>query len=92
VQRETPPIDPEEVTARLRSTLSSPSYEPPVLPAAAVEILQLAQRPEVGFEQVTPALERDPVLTARVVSVAQSAPTPPARPSTRSTRRRFAWG
>lgn len=66
-------LDQDELTARLQRTFSSPSYQPPVLPAAAVEILQLAQRPDVTFEQVAPALERDPVLTARVVSVAQSA-------------------
>jgi HD-like signal output (HDOD) protein len=63
----------DELTARLRRTFSSPSYRPPLLPAAAVEILQLAQKPDVTFDQVAPVLERDPVLTARVVSVAQSA-------------------
>jgi HD-like signal output (HDOD) protein len=68
-----PQLDRDDITARLQRTFSSPSYKPPVLPAAAAEIMQLAQRPDVTFEKVAPVLERDPVLTARVVSVAQSA-------------------
>jgi putative nucleotidyltransferase with HDIG domain len=67
------PLDRDDLTERLKRTFSAPSYRPPVLPAAALEILQLAQRADVSFSQVSPALERDPVLAARVVSVAQSA-------------------
>jgi len=73
VPPEPAPIEHDEMTSRLRRTFSSPSYKPPLLPAAAVEILQLAQRPDVTFDRIAPALERDPVLAARVVSVAQSA-------------------
>ena len=36
------PIDRDDLTARLQRTFSSPSYRPPLLPAAAVELLQLA--------------------------------------------------
>lgn len=65
--------DQEDLTWRLQRTFASPAYKPPLLPAAAVEIMQLAQRPDVSFEKLAPALEHDPVLTARVVAVAQSA-------------------
>jgi HD-like signal output (HDOD) protein len=63
----------EELISRLQRAFASPGYKPPLLPAAAVEVLQLAQGAEVTFERVVTVLERDPVLTARVVSVAQSA-------------------
>ncbi len=63
----------DELISRLQRAFASPGYKPPLLPAAAVEVLQLAQGAEVTFERVVTVLERDPVLTARVVSVAQSA-------------------
>jgi len=73
-------LDRDEITARLKRTFSSPSYTPPLLPAAAAEILELAQKPKVTFEQVAPVLESDPILAARVVSVAQSAVYSPRSP------------
>jgi putative nucleotidyltransferase with HDIG domain len=39
----------------------------------AVEVVQLAQKPAVHFPDVVRALEKDPVLAAKVVSLAQSA-------------------
>jgi HD-like signal output (HDOD) protein len=68
-----PALDQEDLSWRLQRTFASPTYKPPLLPAAALEIMQLAQRPDVSFEKLAPALEHDPVLTARVVAVAQSA-------------------
>ncbi len=73
MQPDPAPLDRDDLTERLKRTFSSPSYRPPVLPAAALEILQLSQRTDVAFSHLAPALERDPVLAARVVSVAQSA-------------------
>jgi len=66
-------LDRSDVTALLQRTFSSAGYKPPVLPQAAVEVMQLAQRPNVQFEEVVRVLQRDPVLAARVLSVAQSA-------------------
>lgn len=62
-----------DVTERLRLTFSSPAYRPPVLPEVAIEVMRLAQRPEVGFEEVVVLLQKDPVLAARVLSIASSA-------------------
>jgi putative nucleotidyltransferase with HDIG domain len=44
-----------------------------MLPVVAMEVMQLASRPEVQFEQLVKVLERDPILAARVLSIAQSA-------------------
>jgi len=52
---------------------ASPAYRPPVLPAIALEMVQLSQRPHITFDEVAALLERDPVLAAKVLSIAQSA-------------------
>ncbi len=62
-----------DVTERLRLTFSSPTYRPPMLPEVALEVMRLAQRPDVKFEEVVGLLQKDPVLAARVLSIANSA-------------------
>lgn len=64
---------PETVVANLRAAFASPKYQPPVLPAIALELMALTQQPEVSLEQVRSLLERDAVLAAQVLKVAQSA-------------------
>jgi len=66
-------MDPTTLTSTLQKTLASPSYRPPTLPAVALEAMRLAARPDARFEEVVEVLQRDPVLTARVLSIAQSA-------------------
>jgi HD-like signal output (HDOD) protein len=66
-------LDPEGLTSALQRTFASPSYRPPTLPAVAIEVMQLAAKPNVQFAEVVKVLERDPVLAARVLSIAQSA-------------------
>ena len=66
-------IDRADVIDRLRRTFSSPSYRPPMLPAVALQVMELSHRPEVRFEDVVLVLQRDPVLAARVLSIAGSA-------------------
>ena len=66
-------LDRFDVVAHLQRTFSSPSYKPPMLPQVAVELLQLAQQPDVDFEDAVALLEKDPVLATRVLSIAQSA-------------------
>lgn len=61
------------LTERLKKLFASPGYRPPVLPGVALEIVELSQRPNVGFQEVVALLERDPLLAARVLSVAGSA-------------------
>ena len=66
------PLDSAEVLGRLRATFLAPSYEPPLLPAAALELLSLAQKPEVQLPQIRRVMERDPLIAARVLRTAQS--------------------
>jgi putative nucleotidyltransferase with HDIG domain len=70
---ETPELDRAEVTARIQRTFESPSYRAPMLPAVALEVLELSQKTDVDFERVVRLLERDAVLAARVLSISQSA-------------------
>ncbi len=68
-----PVLDRADVTARIRRTFTAPGYRPPMLPAVAVEVLSLAQRVDVEFDQVVRVLEKAPVLAAKVLSISQSA-------------------
>lgn len=60
------------LTLALRHAFESPTYRPPTLPAAAMELMQLASGSDVPFGEVVKVLDRDPVLAARVLSIAQS--------------------
>lgn len=64
---------PEKVVVNLREAFESPHYQPPVLPAIALELMALTQQPEVSLDQVRELLERDAILAAQVLKVAQSA-------------------
>lgn len=66
-------MDENELTERLISTFSNPSYRPPKLPAVATELLSLSQRPDVEFSAIESVLERDPMLAGDVFKVARSA-------------------
>lgn len=66
-------LDPTSLAQDIRAELSSPSYRPPLLPVVATELLRMAHRPEVPIAEVVKVLERDPVLAARVLLIAQSA-------------------
>ena len=66
-------MDREEVLEKLRATFSSPTYEPPVLPATALELLALSRNPTVDFEQIAKLLQKDPLVAAKVLKIAQSA-------------------
>lgn len=65
-------LDRHDVVAHLQRTFASPSYQPPMLPEVALEVMKLSQRPDVKFEEVVALLQRDAVLAARVLSIAQS--------------------
>ena len=66
-------LDRFDVVNRLQRTFTAPSYKPPMLPEVALEVMQLSQKPDVRFEQVVALLQKDAVLAARVLSIAQSA-------------------
>lgn len=67
------PMDAPALTAALERSFASPQYRAPTLPSVAMELMQLASRPDVKFQDVSGLLQRDPVLAARVLSIAQSA-------------------
>jgi HD-like signal output (HDOD) protein len=62
-----------ELTRLIQAELASPAYRPPLLPAVAMELMELAQTPEVPLAELVKVLEKDPVLAARVLAIAQSA-------------------
>lgn len=62
-----------ELTHAIQEALASPSYRPPVLPAVALEVMALSGQRDVDLAEVVKILERDPVLAARVLALAQTA-------------------
>jgi HD-like signal output (HDOD) protein len=56
----------------LDRTFASPDYQPPMLPAAALELLTLARDPNVSFGKIVTLLESEPLIAARVLRIAQS--------------------
>ena len=62
-----------ELLEEVLAACHSPSYTPPVTPAVAMEVLAMARRPEVFFDDVARVCEKDPLVAARVLRVAQSA-------------------
>jgi HD-like signal output (HDOD) protein len=69
---EDPAEQAQVITRRIRATFTTPNYTPPVLPVAALEVHHLSQAKNVKLEQVLSALEKDPLLAARVLKVANS--------------------
>jgi HD-like signal output (HDOD) protein len=66
-------LDGAELKELLRTLFTSPTYRPPVLPQVALELVQLSSRPDLDYGEVVKLLEQDPVLAAKVLSLAQSA-------------------
>ena len=58
--------------ARLLAQLSAPSYKPPTLPSAAMELLRVAQQPRTSYRDVTALLEKDAMLAGRIMSIVQA--------------------
>jgi HD-like signal output (HDOD) protein len=57
----------------LRTVFASASYVPPVLPSVLVDLLELSRDPDADLKEIRAAFERDPLVTARVLRLAQSA-------------------
>lgn len=62
----------EHIQELLDKTFKAPNYTPPVLPAAALEVHRLSQQSSIDIQQVLMALEKDPMLAARVLKIAAS--------------------
>lgn len=57
----------QRVQERIERTFSDPRYEPPKLPAVALELLELARRPEVEIRDVVSLIEKDPILASQLL-------------------------
>jgi HD-like signal output (HDOD) protein len=65
-------VEAPELAARLRATFEAPGYRPPLLPPVALQLLALSQRPNVEVDEVAAMLEKDPLLTARILKLVRS--------------------
>lgn len=64
--------DRDALRTRLLERFRAPEYEPPVLPKAAAELMELSRRMDVSFVDVERVLEQDPLLTGEVLRTAAS--------------------
>lgn len=62
-----------DVMADVRAAFHDPSYTPPVTPAVAMEVMAMARRPNVSLDDLALLCERDPLVAARALRIAQSA-------------------
>lgn len=62
-------MSPVELLAIFRS----PKYQAPVLPQIAIELMDLVRKPDVNYQVILRVLERDPMIAAKILRVAQSA-------------------
>jgi HD-like signal output (HDOD) protein len=58
--------------ASVDALFGSPKYKPPMLPAAALQVLDLSRQADVSFDRVIPVIEADPLFAASVLRLAQS--------------------
>ncbi|HKU43370.1 MAG TPA: HDOD domain-containing protein [Polyangiales bacterium] len=64
--------NPEELQKRLLQIFESPNYRPPVLPGVALELTELSRNADASYEDVVAVLQKDPLIVAGVLKVAQS--------------------
>jgi HD-like signal output (HDOD) protein len=57
---------------QLLDVFSDPEYRPPLLPVVAIELVRLSRKSQVGITDIVHLLEKDQVLTADVLRLAQS--------------------
>jgi HD-like signal output (HDOD) protein len=72
IEDEDPGLDPAELTTMIQAAFNAPGYQPPVLPATAVELLQISRRPDVTFPVVARLIEKEPLLASQLLRIAQS--------------------
>ena len=61
-----------ELRHKLLTFFRSPTYKPPVLPNIALELTDLTRRNNVSYEDVVHVVEKDPLIVASVLKLAQS--------------------
>ena len=61
------------LAARLSALFASNDYRPPVLPSVAMELVTIARQPDVPIPSVVKLLKNEQMLTARLLTLSQSA-------------------
>lgn len=61
-----------DLTERIGNLFASPSYQPPVLPSVAVELLDVARYPDIDLKRIAQLIARDPLLAGQVMRRVQS--------------------
>jgi putative nucleotidyltransferase with HDIG domain len=64
--------NPAELQQTLLTIFRAPSYRPPVLPNVAIELTELTRKTSVSYDEVVLVLQKDPMIVAGVLKVAQS--------------------
>jgi HD-like signal output (HDOD) protein len=64
-------VDPQ-LLALFEATFNAPDYQPPLLPATAIELMDITRRADVTFATVAGLLEREPLIAGQVLRIAQS--------------------
>ncbi len=62
----------EVVRVRLAALFRSPTYTPPMLPAIALELLEMSRKPDASIRDVSALLSKDQLLSAKLLSIARS--------------------
>lgn len=57
----------------LQTSIRAPDYDPPLLPRVALQLLELSRDPDADMVKVRELIETEPLIAARVISIAQSA-------------------
>jgi putative nucleotidyltransferase with HDIG domain len=63
---------PAGIVSLLRNVLRDPDYAPPLLPAVALRLVEVSRDPDVDLAKVRALMESDPLIAAKVMSIAQS--------------------
>lgn len=63
---------PAGIVALLRNVLRDPRYSPPLLPAVALKLVEVSRDPDIDLAKVRDLMESDPLIAAKVMSIAQS--------------------
>ncbi len=65
--------DPSALVERMRAVLLSDSYQPPVLPAVALQLLELSRDPNVPFQKIKALARTEPLIAAKLLRLARTA-------------------
>ncbi len=64
---------PAALTEHLRGIVTAPDYQPPLLPAVALELVQLSSDPTTPMHKVRKLVQSEPLIAVKVLQLAESA-------------------